>query len=186
MQQLITFISQYSKLSPTAIEALEKRIEFESFHKNEIILSQGAKANKVWFIKKGMVRKFFYNEGKEITIWIHAENEMLTSMHSYFQQKPSQENIQAIEDTELISLSYEKSLELSVYPEFNTFSQDLITKQFSCIDEFSKKFSLMSAKEKYVALSEIAPQIIKRAKLGYIASILGISQETLSRIRSKR
>jgi len=186
MQQLINFINQYTNLSKQAIDALEERVQFESFKKNELILKQGSIANKVWFITKGLVRKFYYKDGKDITIWIHAENEMCTSMHSYFQKKSSQENIQAIEDTELISLSYDKSLELNKYPEFNSFSQDLITKQFSCIDEFSKKFTLMSAAEKYNALSEIAPEIIKRAKLGYIASILGITQETLSRVRSKK
>ena len=186
MQQLLNFINQYARLEKATIYALEKRIEFESFKKNELILKQGIIANKVWFIVKGLVRKFYYHEGKEVTTWIHAENEMCTSMHSYFQKKPSEENIQAIEDAHIISLSYKKSLELNIYPEFNTFSQELLTKQFACIDEFSKKFSLMNASEKYQALSEIAPEIIKRAKLGYIASIMGISQETLSRIRSKK
>lgn len=186
MQELIKFINQYTKLSKESVVALKQRVEFETYKKNEIVLHQGDRANKVWFIKKGFLRKFYYNNGKEITTWIHAENEMFTSMHSYFQQKPSQEFIQAIEDSELISLSYEKSLELNQYPEFNSFSQELLTKQFSAIDEFSKRFSLMSAAEKYKTLAEIAPEIIKRAKLGYIASILGISQETLSRIRSKK
>jgi CRP-like cAMP-binding protein len=186
MQQLINYMNQYTQLSNESIQALEEKVVFESHKKNEIILHQGTRANKVWFIKKGMLRKFYYNEGKEITTWIHTENEMFTSMHSYFHQKPSQESIQAIEDSVLISLSYEKSIELNQFPEFNTFSQELLTKQFSAIDEFSKRFSLMSAADKYKALAEVAPEIIKRAKLGYIASILGISQETLSRIRSKK
>ncbi len=186
MQQLIDFISEYIQLEKETINALEKRIQYESFKKNELILKQGSTANKVWFITKGLVRKFYYHEGKEVNTWIHAENEMCTSMYSYFEKKPSEENIQAIENTELISLTYEKSLELNFYPEFSDFSRKLLTKQFACIDEFSKKFSLMNASEKYQALSETAPEIIKRAKLGYIASVMGISQETLSRIRSKK
>lgn len=186
MQQLIQFINKYTKLDENVIQELEKRIEFESFSKNSYILEQGSKANKVWFLKKGLVRKFYVENGKEITTWIHSENEMFTSMHSYFHQKPSQEYLQAIEDSVVISISYKNSLELNKYPQMNAFGSNMITKQFACIDEFSKKFNLMSATEKYEAISEIAPQIIKRAKLGYIASIMGISQETLSRIRSKK
>ena len=186
MEQLIHFINQYTFLDDDAQKALARRVEYEKYKKNEFILKQGVRANRVWFINKGLVRKFYYHEGKEITTWIHAENEMFTSMPSYFQQKPSSEYIQAIEDTELISLSYEKSLELRNFSSFNDFSKELITKQFANIDEVSKKFSLMSAKEKYDALSEFAPEIIKRAKLGYVASIMGVSQETLSRLRSKK
>lgn len=185
MEQLINFINKFTPLDNEVINELEKRVEFETFTKNTFILKEGAKANKVWFITSGLVRKFYIEDGKEITTWIHSENEMFTSMHSYFNQKPSGEYLQAIENTELISLSYLNSQELSKYPQMQIFGNNLITKQFACIDEFSKKFSLMNAKEKYDALSEVAPQIIKRAKLGYIASIMGISQETLSRIRSK-
>lgn len=185
MEQLIKFINTYTHLDDEVINELSKRVVFETFKKNEFILKQGSRANKVWFIKSGLVRKFYLNEGKEVTVWIHAENEMLTSMHSYFNQKPAQEYIQAIEDTEIISITLENSQALSKYPQMEFFSKELINRQFACIDEFSKKFSLMSAKEKYESLLEIAPHIIQRAKLAYVASIMGVTQETLSRIRSK-
>lgn len=186
MQQLIQYINQYTPLDKDAENALRDKVEFEFYCKNEFILEQNQKSNKIWFLKSGLVRKFYLHEGKEITSWIHSENEMFTSMHSYFHQKPSQEYIQAIEKSELISITYQNSLELNKYPQMAIFSNKLITEQFAAIDEISKKFSLMSAKEKYDKLSEIAPQIIQRAKLGYIASIMGVSQETLSRIRSKK
>jgi CRP-like cAMP-binding protein len=86
MQQLIHFINQYTKLSADAIKALEDKVKFESFKKNDFVLRQGTRTTKVWFITSGLIRKFYVNEGKEITSWIHSENEMFTSMHSYFQK----------------------------------------------------------------------------------------------------
>lgn len=186
MKKLIQYINKYTPLDDEVINELANRIEFENYKKNELILKEGNRAHKVWFIKSGLIRKFYLHEGKEITSWIHAENEMLTSMHSYFHNKPSKEYIQAIEDTELISITRENSLSLSKYPQMELFSKELINIQFANIDEFTKKYNLMSAQEKYKTLTEVAPHIIQRAKLGYIASIMGVTQETLSRIRSKK
>jgi len=183
MQQLIDYIERFVKLDAETVEKIEELAAIETYAKNQHILEQGQRCNKIWFLKKGMVRKYHLIRGKEITIWIHTENEIFTSLQSYAQNTPSEEYLQACENTEVISITKSNSGKLAHYPHITTFVNAMMGREFATIDKHSKEFNQRDAKGKYEYLREIAPEIIKRAKLGHIASILGISQETLSRIR---
>jgi len=183
MQQLIDYIQQFVTLSPEAIDALEKFAEIEHFPKSAFLLEQGQRCNKIWYVKSGMVRKYHLADGKEITAWIHVENDICTSLQSYAQNVPSCEYFQACEDTEVISITKTNSMKLAEYHEFVVFTNALMEREFVNIDVHTKALNLRDAKGKYEYLREIAPEIVKRAKLGHIASMLGITQETLSRIR---
>jgi len=183
VEELIRYIENYVHLSKKAEEALEQFTTPESFKKNEFILQPGQYCQRIWFLVSGMVRKFHLSDGKEITSWIHTENETFTSLQSYAQDTPSTEYLQACEPVTAISISKKKSKELIVFPEFVTFTNALMEKQFALIDQNTREFNNRDAKGKYAYLQQIAPQLIKRAKLGHIASLLGVTQETLSRIR---
>ncbi len=183
MQELVNYIEQIVKLDQFDIEELERLSDSDKYAKNEHILEVGHRCNNLWFLKKGMVRKYHHENGKEITCWIHTENEIFTSLQSYSEQRPTSENIQACENTELISITRANAQELAKIPQFRSFSNALMEKAFVDIDVHTKAFNARDAKGKYEYLKQIAPEMIKRSKLGYIASILGISQETLSRIR---
>jgi hypothetical protein len=125
------------------------------------------------------------HEGKEVTVWLHTEGEMFTSMRSYFMDQPTTEIIQACENSTLFSVTKDGSKKLNRYPQFDTFSRLYLEEQFSRLDESLKKFSMLSAEEKYRMLMDLSPQLIRRAKLIHIASIMGVTPETLSRIRSR-
>jgi len=186
MQQLIDYIEQYVKLDTQAIEALYKYAKVEKYAKKQHILQQGDRCNKIWFIKSGMVRKYHLHEGKEITCWIHTENETFTSLQSYSQQSPANENLQACENSELISITRQNSEKLTRHQQFITFSNLLMEKQFVNIDIHTKEFNQRDARGKYEYLKIIAPETVKRAKLAHIATIIGVTQETLSRIRREK
>jgi CRP-like cAMP-binding protein len=183
MQQLIEYIEEFVKLDSEAIAGLKKFANIEVYSKNQHILEQGQRCNKIWFIKSGMVRKYYIHDGKEVTVWIHAENETFTSLQSYAQNILSEEYLQAIENTEVISITKTNSEKLAQFPQIMTFVNAMMGKEFANIDKHSKELSQRDAKGKYEYLREIAPEIIKRAKIGHIASIIGVSRETLSRIR---
>ena len=183
MQQLVDYIERYAKLDNAAINALEMLTEVEVCSKNQHILEEGERCNKIWFLQSGMVRKYYIHDGKEITVWIHTENETFTSLQSYSQNTPSTEYLQACEDTIAIGITRDNSKKLIEFPQFVTFTNALMEKEFVNADMHTKALNAKDAKGKYEYLQIIAPEIIKRAKLGHIASILGISQETLSRIR---
>ncbi|MFC0876492.1 Crp/Fnr family transcriptional regulator [Saccharicrinis sp. FJH2] len=183
MQKLIDYITQFVKLDDEAIQALKDLAEIEIYRKNQYILENGQRCNKIWFLKKGMVRKFHLCDGKEITTWIHTENETFTSLQSYAQDTPSDEFLQACEDTEVIGITKTNSEKLSRHPQFIVFTSTLMEREFVNIDKHTKALNQRDAKGKYEYLREIAPEIIKRAKIGHIASVIGVSRETLSRIR---
>lgn len=184
MQNLLQEISKRCFLSP----ALQKRIndvfEQKHFEKGEKILTQGNKANYLYFVEKGVLHSYYYHDGKQISSWFYNEHHFITSWFSFYSQKPSYEEINCLEDCMLFQISYKNYQTLIAdFPAFGNFARLLAEEMLTFIDEFSKGWSFLTAKEKYDLLLGYFPDIELRVKLGYIASFLGITQETLSRIR---
>jgi len=184
MTELIEFINRFAVLDSETEQAILDCFKTEVYEKNEFILEEGKICTKVSFIKYGLVRRFYMNDGQEITNWLYYNNQWLTSVTSFFDQKPSFENLQACEKTELYSLLYTDEQRLLEYPIFAKFHISLLRQYLASFNEFHHKYKLMNAHEKYSYLLTHFPEIIKKAKLKYIASILDVSQETLSRIRA--
>jgi CRP-like cAMP-binding protein len=183
LKALIKYMEEFVHLGEAAKSKLKLYTEKQVFGKNKFILSLGQRCDYIWFLKKGMVRKYYLHEGREITTWIHTENQIFTSLNAFAKQSPSDEFIQAVEDTELIAISKDNSKKLSEFPDIMQFTNLMMEQQFINIDVHSKALSQRGAREKYEYLFQIAPEMIKRAKLIHIASILNISPETLSRVR---
>jgi CRP-like cAMP-binding protein len=184
MTELITFIKSLQELDLETEQAIEKYFVEEVFRKNQYIFEQGKICDRVCFIKSGVVRRFCFEDGIEVTKWIYTDNQFITSLSSFFEQKPSFESFQACEETTVYSLSYEDEQILLRYPLFSKFHIKQLRLYLSKINEFHHVFRLMSAQQKYLFLLNSFPQMIKRAKLKHIASLISVSQETLSRIRA--
>lgn len=185
MEQLIAYIERFVGLDPETIEALRKLTDIETFAKNEMILEPGQRCQRLWFLKSGMVRKFHIHDGSERTSWIHIENDMFTSMQSYARGVPSDEYLQACEPSVAISITRQNSEKLIRFPRIVTFTNAMMERQFVDLDIHTKALATLDAKGKYDYLRQIAPEMTKRAKLGHIASLLGLTPETVSRIRRK-
>ncbi len=175
MQQLIDVINDFQKLDLETEEAIKKYFIIEKFKKNEFIVKQGKICNKVYFIKSGTVRRFCFENEIEITKWIYTDNQFVTSLSSFFEQKPSFENFQACEYTELYSLSYSDEQILLDYPLFSQFHIKQLRLYLSKINEFHHLFRVMTAQQKYEFLLSSFPQIIIKAKLKHIASLINVS-----------
>ncbi len=184
MTELIEFISRYVELDFETEQVILECFETEVYKKNEFILVEGKICSKVSFIKSGLVRRFYMNDGQEVTNWIYYDRQLLTSMTSFFEQKPSFENFQACEKTILYSLSYADEQRLLEYPLFAKFHIKLLRQYLASLNEFHHKYKLMNAHQKYSYLLTYFPEIVKKTKLKHIASLIDVSQETLSRIRA--
>jgi len=184
MTELIEFINRFVELDSETEQAIVDCFETEVYEKNEFILEEGKICTKISLIQSGLVRRFYMNDGQEVTNWIYHENQWLTSMTSFFDQKPSFENFQTCEKTVLYSLSYADEQRLLEYPLFAKFHITLLRRYLASLNEFHHKYKLMTAHEKYSYLISYFPEIVKRAKLKHIASLMNVSQETLSRIRA--
>ena len=184
MEELIQIINSFQKLDLETEVAIKKYFKEETLKKDEFVIEEGKICNKIYFIKSGAVRRFCIEDGVEVTKWIYTDNQFVTSMSSFFEQKPSFENFQSCENTYLYSLSYSDEQALLEYPLFIKFHIKQLRYYLSNINEFNHLFRLMNAEKKYLFLLESFPEIIKKAKLKHIASLIGVSQETLSRIRA--
>jgi CRP-like cAMP-binding protein len=186
MEAFIEHIKQYIHLSAEAEEAILQTALLEEVPKGHIILKEGKTCKRMYFLLSGTVRIYFYQKGKDITHWIYPDQMSFTSWGSFLLRKPAAEYIEVIEDATLVSLSYDDWQELYLkFPELERYGRLTVEEQMGLIDDFYKGYYFLTAKEKYDLLIEVYPSIIQRANLGYIASMLGISQETLSRIRGK-
>lgn len=186
MSHITNYIKQYINLSEAAELEINNSLLEQNVKKGTVLLEEGKTSNRIYFLKKGTLRGYYYFKGKDITHWVYVEESMVTSWHSFIRQDPAEDYLEATEPALLESLTYEQLNSLySKYPELERFGRIIIEDQIALIDQFYKGFYFLSAKEKYQALIAVFPSVIQRANLGHIASMLGISQETLSRIRGK-
>ena len=173
-------------LSSELKDDLSAKVFIKKQKKGDILISQDSVCNQLFFIRKGFLRGFNYHNGKEITSWFGFENDFATSIYSFVSRKPGYENIQVIENSILYAITYDDLNDIyHKHPEFNYVGRLLTEKYYIDLMERTLCLQFQSAKENYEQLVVNQPYLLQRASLGHIASYLGISQETLSRIRTK-
>jgi len=173
-------------LSSDLKDDLSAKVFIKKQKKGDILISQDSVCNQLFFIRKGFLRGFNYHNGKEITSWFGFENDFATSIYSFVSRKPGYENIQVIENSILYAITYDDLNNIyHKHPEFNYVGRLLTEKYYIDLMERTLCLQFQSAKENYEQLVVNQPYLLQRASLGHIASYLGISQETLSRIRTK-
>lgn len=181
-------IAQHVKMTPDLVAAISQRINIEEHKKGTTLLQEGDICRKLYFVEKGMIRFFYTNEmGKDITHWFAPEQSFLTEVVSYFNQSPSQYYLEVLEDSTLLTITLDGlNFLLDNFPELERFGR-IFSLQMAV--EFGQKIidlQFRTAQERYQLLIKKHPDILKRASLGHIASFLGITQQSLSRIRSNK
>lgn len=186
MDKIVNILNQFATISEKAKRDLTDIVSVKEFSKATFLLEHGKTCRHLYFLKSGFVRSFYYQDGKEITSWFAFENEPVTSMYSFITQKPSFETIEVLEDSILYAVSYDNlQMLFKNYPEFNLIGRLLTEKYYIELEERTMSLQFETATERYKKIIELQPQLLQKASLGMIASYLGISQETLSRIRNK-
>lgn len=154
---------------------------------NEFFLKEGKICNYIGFVTKGILRAYFFDDfANEITTQFYPEGSLIISFDSFNNQIPSKENIRAIEDTDLMVISFEKQKEIyQLVPVWNQICKDLADSISREMLERTRQFQTMSASERYYDFCKKHPDILQKVTLGYIASYIGVDIATLSRIRRK-
>lgn len=170
-------------------ESFEKAINHlsvETISKGNFQLIEGHICKKVAFINTGLFRVFNLKDGIEVNTCFCFENSMTCSFSSIVNQTPSSESIQAIEDSVIVTLSGEILNQLcNENKQWQMVRQILTEKECIRLSERANFLSFESAIEKYQNTLQAHPELIQRISIQHIASYLGVSRETLSRIRSK-
>lgn len=182
-------INELRKLGPISTE-IEQEIQamtkFVARKKGDYFLKKGQTVSNMFVLETGCVRGFYNKKTKDINTWFGFENELLGSFLPLFSNLPSYENIQFLKDATLYYISANDLNAL--YPkheQLNTVGRKMAEYYCKILEERIASFQVESAEERYISLLHDYPQALQRISLGHIASYLGISQETLSRIRKK-
>ncbi len=186
----MSFIDHLSSVI-SITKALEKEINSIS---DNITLSKGSdlirineRCDNLYFIEKGLIRGYYFDDGKEITNWFAQEQEFATCFYSFIASKPSFEILQCIEDCELIALNCASLQNLyKQFPETERIGRVITENYYIKLEERILSLQFKTAKERYQKLQNTKSSLLQRASLGQIASYLGITQETLSRIRAEQ
>ena len=184
MQNIIKVFKHVGGLSSENEKILLSAIQKMTFPAKAILQTQGRISNKIYIVEKGVVRTFYYKDGKDITYSIATQNDFAGSMSSFFMQKPSNKFVETLEESELWELEYDKLESLfEVNQELSRIGRLFTNYGISIMEKRFDDMMFYTAKERYDILMHERPEIIQKVPLGMIASYLGITQETLSRIR---
>lgn len=184
--KLLEQISKYIKLDALTEEFFRNETQTLTFPKGEILSHQNSYNRNVYYMEQGLARTYYFEKGKDITTNFYSEGKSFASIDTIFGQVSSIYNIETLEESTITYCDYQKLEELcSVSLTSANFSRFILGNLMTQMSKRISSLQHMTAKEKYTQLLEENPNIILRAPLGMIASYLGISQETLSRIRSE-
>lgn len=184
MEQLIHHLNHYYALSPGATEALMGCLKEQVYSKNDHLIKKGRVCRHFYFLQHGALRGYYQVKEKEVTHWFGFENTFVTSFHSYITQRPSLENIQLLEGSVLWAISKEELTGLfNAFHEIERLVRIIYENYYIRLEERYVNSQFKTATERYEDLLYNRPHILKRVPLGYISSYLGITPETLSRIR---
>ena len=187
-EEIIKNISEtYSALSLECQMELPDKATILSLEKGSILVREGQYSDKTFYIIKGCARAYYLKDGKDISDWFAFENEFISAIVSFFTEKPSPHYIELLEDSILIELSRDDIEGLAdKYHDFERLLRVIVTQTMLSHQERIASMQFYNAEQKYENLLVIRPDITQRVPLTDIASYLGITLETLSRIRNPK
>lgn len=186
MENIISSIKRSYPMNDQSIEELTKKFIVHNFPKRELIIKGGVLDRRVYFIESGITRSYCYIDDKEVTTWFSCEGDITFGLLDLYRNKPGFEFVETIEQTKAYSITieelnqlYKTNIDIANWSRV-IHQECLLNLQCSRIDRLS-----LSAKERYEKFIKISPGIHSRVNLGHIASFLGVTLPTLSKIRSK-
>lgn len=185
MELLINYLLQFGNLNQQQIELIKSKAVEKELKKDEYYLEAGKIQKEVIFLTEGIMRVIYFdNKGNEITKYFFDENRFVADINSFYQGIPTTEYLQTITDCKYIAISKTVFEELSMtIIEWDNIIAKITAKAMA--DKVNKISPMMAedATERYLSFLEKFPKVAHRIPLSYLASYLGITQSSLSRIR---
>ncbi|MEC4048376.1 Crp/Fnr family transcriptional regulator [Flavobacterium sp. SUN046] len=188
MTELELYISSYfGVIEPNELEIISSLFEVTTISKGDWFLKTGKQAEQLSFIKSGMLRIFVNTKDKEVTQWISTKGYFVTDLSSFVLDTPARWNIQALVDTKLFSISKENYKKIGdLVPKWHLLEKLFIAKCFTMLEDRIFSHLSMSAEERYDFFYVNNKELFHQVPLQYLASLLGMTPETFSRIRNKQ
>ncbi len=181
------FLKSFNILTDIEINNFIQLLDHKIFKKSEYFIKEGETCRQVAFVLSGSLRSYYTSDkGEEITYCITFPNSLMTAYSSYLTANPTQENIQAITETELLIIQKSKfELLIQQNPNWIYFLKTIAEQQYIELEKRIFQLQKSNAAKRYSDLMKNQPEYIQKIPLHYLASYLGISQRHLSRIRKE-
>jgi CRP-like cAMP-binding protein len=184
MEKLKNCISSQISIKKKALDTILSVFEPLEISKGEFFIESGKICRQMAFIESGYLRMYDVADGKEITIWIGSEGRFITSLSSFIFQTNNNWNIQAITDCKIYVINRENHFNLNkTEPKWLEFDNLLLANSFALLEKNMFSQLHTTAKQRFLSLLEEEPDLFKNVPLQYIASMIGITPESLSRLR---
>lgn len=177
----------YCPMSPMGIQALANILVPIKLSKGELVFPEGEVCGAMYFVDKGMVRQFYYKNGKDVTEHFSYEGRIVFCIESFLKQEPSRLMVETLENSVLFAMPYEQLHMLMNYnQDILTLYRKILEHALISSQEHADSQRFENAAERYARLLRTKPEIILRAPMVYVASFLQMTPETLSRVRSSK
>ncbi|MBC8112506.1 MAG: Crp/Fnr family transcriptional regulator [Verrucomicrobia bacterium] len=184
--QILARLSKFIALDKSEQDYFVTKLQAREYKKKELILQEGQVCKFSYFINSGCIRYYYNVDGQENTAQFFFENGWYADYESFLSGKPSKQNIETLEKSELLLLSAKDQQQLYFdIPKFERFGRLMAENAFLGIRHRSEMLENQTAEERYLNLIKERPKVFERIPQHYIASYLGIKPPSLSRIRKR-
>ena len=188
MIELEQYIKSYFGVVSTAdLKKIVSLFKLTSIKKGEYFLKAGKQCDKLSFIQSGILRVYIETEDKEVTQWISTAGFFITDVSSLIFQNPARFTIQALTDTEMLTITRDDYNRINnLIPLWYQFEKNFLALYFIMMEDRIFSHLSMTSEERYHRFFESNKELFNQVPLQYIASMLGMTPETFSRIRKKQ
>ena len=176
---------KYSTMTHEELDVLESILVPMKFAKGEMILSEGEVCENIYYIERGLIRQFYFKNGKQITEHLGEDRTIFMCIESLFREEPTKLQVEAIEPTTAYALPKRRLEQVALHNvNIQILYRKILEESLIISQVHADLVRFETAQDRYKKMCKLSPQVILRAPLVYIASYLQMTPETLSRVRA--
>jgi CRP-like cAMP-binding protein len=185
-KELLKYISKFPMLSEQEVKDIVENLTVGKFKKGDLLLKAGEINSECYFVLKGCLRQYYLIDGEEKTTAFYTEEQGVVSVTSYLEQTPANHYLICMEDSILIIGNMSGGLEMyEKFPKLETITRAIMEQDHAKTQESLAFFITSTPEERYLNLLKTRPTLLQRVPQHQLASYLGITPESLSRIRKR-
>ncbi|WP_028896349.1 Crp/Fnr family transcriptional regulator [Prevotella sp. HUN102] len=176
---------KYSTMTHDELDVLESILVPRKYAKGEMILKEGEVCNSIYYIERGLIRQFYFKNGKQITEHLGEDRTIFMCIESLFREEPTKLQVEALEPTLVYALPKHRLEQVALHNvNIQILYRKILEESLIISQIHADLVRFETAQDRYKKMCKLNPQVILRAPLVYIASYLQMTPETLSRVRA--